>query len=72
MNPITLRSGRELEGPAMPMREERREVDNEEDHEKEAPTETPSERVHTERTQEVQAEHVSPVVKLYNAHVPYP
>ena len=65
MNVITLRSGRELEGPQMPMREERRNVDNEEDNDKEVPIETPSERVHTERTQDVRTEHVSPPVKPY-------
>jgi len=42
MNTTILRSGRELQGPQMPMREERREVDNEEDNDK-APIETPSE-----------------------------
>ena len=72
MNVITLRSGRELEGPPIPMREERREVDNEEDHEKETPIETSSESVHTERTQEVQVEHVSPPVKPYKPLIPYP
>jgi len=55
----------------MPMREGR-EVDNEEDNEKEVPIEAPSEKVHTERTQEVQAEHVSPLVKPYKPPVPYP
>jgi len=65
MNVITLRSGRELEGPQMPMREESRNIDNEEDNDKEVPIKTPSERAHTERTQEVRAEHVSPPVKPY-------
>jgi len=50
MNAITLKCGRELEGPQMPMREEGSEVDNEEDNEKERPIETPSEKVQTERT----------------------
>ena len=50
MNVITLQSGRELESPPMPMREERRETDNEGDVDKEAPTKIPNERVHTEMT----------------------
>ena len=72
MNTITLRSGRELEDPLTPMREEKREADNEEDHEKEAPIVTPSERIYIERTQEVQAEHVSLPVKPYKPPNLYP
>jgi len=72
MNSITLRSGRELESPQMHMREDKREVHNEEDIEKEVPIETPSEKVYTERTQEVRAEHVLPLVKPYKPPVPYP
>jgi len=53
MNAITLRSGRELESPPMPMREERREIDNEGDTARKTPIEIPSERTHTEKTQEV-------------------
>ena len=56
----------------MPMREDRRETDNEDDVAKKVLIETPSERVHTERTQEVHAEHVSPPVKPYKPPVPYP
>ena len=37
MNAITLQSGRELEGPPMLMRENRRELDNKEDAETEVP-----------------------------------
>jgi len=37
MNAITLQSGRELEGPPMPMRENRRELNNKEDAETEVP-----------------------------------
>ena len=72
MNAITLLSDRELESPPMPMREERRETDNEGAVDKEAPTEIPNKRVHTEMTQEVRAEHVSPLVKLYKPLVSYP
>ena len=72
MNTITLRSGRELESPPMPVREERRETDDEGDAAKEAPIEPSSERVHTERTQEIGAEQVSPPVKPYTPPVPYP
>ena len=43
MNAIPLRSGRELESPPMPMREDKKEVDNEDDNKKEVPIETPSE-----------------------------
>ena len=43
INAITLRNDRALECPQMPMREDRREVDNEDDNEKEVPIETPSE-----------------------------
>jgi len=43
MNAITLRSGKEPESPQMPIREDRREVDNGEDVDKEDPMETPSE-----------------------------
>ena len=50
MNAITLWSGRELESPQMPMREDRRKVDNEEDVENEVPIETPSEMVYTKKT----------------------
>jgi len=39
MNAITLRSGRELESPPMPMREERRETDDEGDAARAAPNE---------------------------------
>jgi len=41
----------------MPMRKERREIDNEGDASREAPIEIPSERAHTEKTQEVRDEH---------------
>ena len=54
------------------MREDGREVNDEGDDRKEAPTETPSERVHTEKSREVRAEHVSPPVKPYKPPVPYP
>ena len=50
MNAITVQSGKELESPPMPMREERRETDDEGDAAREAPIEPSSERVHTERT----------------------
>jgi len=50
LNAITLLSGRELEGPLMPMRKERRETDDEGDAAKEAPIEPSSKGVHTERT----------------------
>ena len=40
----------------MPMREERRKTDDEGDAVREAPIEPSSERVHTERTQEIRAE----------------
>jgi len=63
MNAITLRSGRESKSPQMPMREDRREVNNEKDVGKEVPIETPSERVHTEGTKEVQAKHILPPMK---------
>ena len=72
MNAITLWSGKELESPQIPMREDRREVDNEEDNEKEVPIETPSEQVHTGGTKEVQAEHVLPPVRPYMPPVLYP
>jgi len=48
-----LRSGKELESPQMPMRENRREVKNESGIGKEVPTETPSKRVQTEKSEEV-------------------
>ena len=64
---ITLRSGKELESPQMPMREDRRELDSVEDVEKETPTETPSEQL-----KEGQLEHVSPPMKPYKPLVPYP
>jgi len=44
----------------MPMREERSETDNEGDAAREVPIEIPSGRAHTERTQEVRDEPVSP------------
>ena len=50
MNAIILRSGRELESPLMPMREERREIDDEGDASREAPIEIPSEGANTEKT----------------------
>jgi len=72
MNAITLRSGKELESPHMPMREDRREVDSGEDVEKEHPMETLSETVHTEKPKEILAEHASPPVKPYKPPVLYP
>jgi len=71
MNAITLRSGRELESPPMPMRKERRETDNAGDVDKEVPFEIPNEWVHIEMTQEVRIEHVSPSAKLHKPLVPY-
>ena len=56
----------------MPMREEKSETDDEGDAAKEAPIETSSERVHTERTQEIRAEQVSSPVKPYTPLVPCP
>jgi len=72
MNAITLWSGRELESPPMPMRGNCRETNNEDDVVKEVPIDTRSKRVHTERAQEVQAEHVSPPMKPYKPPMPYP
>jgi len=53
------------------MRENGGEIDNEGDATKEVPTETLSERVHTAKSKEVRAEHVSPLVKPYKPLVPY-
>jgi len=53
MNAITLRSGKELGGPQMPMREDEREVDDEGVVEKEVPTKTPSERAYVKKSKEV-------------------
>jgi len=53
MNVVTLRSGKELEGPQMPMREDRREVEDEDSTEKEVPIATPSERVQIEKSKEI-------------------
>ena len=72
MNAITLRSGKELESPHMPMREDKREVDSGEDVEKEHPMETPSKKVHIEKPKEIPVEHASPPVKPYKPTVPYP
>ena len=72
MNAITLRSGRELESPPMPMSKARREIDNEGDAAREASIEIPNERAHTENSQEVRDELVSPPVKPYKPPVPYP
>jgi len=54
------------------MREDMREVDNGNDAEKETPTGAPCERVQTEKTQEVQVDHVSLPVKLYKPPTSYP
>ena len=56
LNAITMQSGRELESPPIPMREERRETHDEGDTAKEALIEPSSEGVHTERTQEIKLE----------------
>jgi len=72
INAITLRSGKELENPHMPMREDRREVDSKEDVEKEHSMETSSEKVHIEKSTEIPAERASPSVKPYNPPAPYP
>ena len=50
MNAITVQSGKELESPPMPMREERRETDDEGDAAREALIEPSSEGVYTEKT----------------------
>jgi len=72
MNAITLRSGKEFEGPPMPQREDSREVDCESDVEKEVPPEISSERTHTEKTTEAQVEDVSLPMKPYKPPVSYP
>ena len=72
MNVITLRSSKELEGPQVPTREDGREVDGKGDVETEVPIETPSERVQIEKSKEVQAKHVSRLVKPYKPPVLYP
>jgi len=71
MNVITLRSGKELESPQVPMREDGREVDDEGNVKMEAPTETPSGRVQTEKSKETQAKHISPLMKPYKALILY-
>jgi len=59
MNAITLRSGKDIKSPHMPMREDRREVDSGEDVKKEHPMETLTEKVHTEKSKEIPTEHAS-------------
>jgi len=72
INAITLRSGKDLESPQMPIREDRGEVNNEDDIEKEVLTKVPSETTQSEKTKEVQAEHVLSPVRFYKPLVPYP
>ena len=72
MNAIILRSGKELEGPQVSMKEATPEAPDESSTAQDTPPEAPNERVHTEETQEAPTERVSPPVKPYRPPVPYP
>ena len=72
MNVITLRSGKELESPQVPRRDDRSEADSVGDFEKEVPTETPRERAPIEKTTDAQVENVAPPLQPYKPPVPYP
>ena len=72
MNVIILRNGKELEGPKMSMREEKREVEEENDVGKEVSVGPPSKKLETEKPKEVQDETNALSVKPYTPHVSYP
>ena len=56
----------------MPMREDKREIEDERTAGKKDPIENSSEPVQSENSKEVRAESVSPPMKPYKPHVLYP
>ena len=56
----------------MPMWEIQREIEDEGSAGQEDPSETPSERVQNEKSKDVRAESISPLMKPYKPHIPYP
>jgi len=72
INTITLRSGKELDGPPTPIREDKREIEDKGSARKQVPIEAPNERAQIEKPKEVEVESTSSPVKLYKPLVPYP
>lgn len=72
MNAITLRSGKELDGPPSPMRKDKGEIEDEGSARKQVPIAAPSERAQIEKPKEVEAENTPFPTKPYKPSVPYP